>query len=70
MTRRANHNLVEIDVVIRRETDRAWGLAADKEPGVIVWIPKSMCEIEWVSQVSKTALMTLEEDFAQEKGLI
>lgn len=38
-------DLIDLTVILRRETDKAWGIASEDKHGEIVWLPKSMCEI-------------------------
>lgn len=39
-------NLVDIDVVLRRETDKAWGIVDPQGGADLVWIPKAWGELE------------------------
>lgn len=59
-------DLVDIEVEIRAETDRAIMVAIpDREP---VWLPLSQCEVELTSH--KRATVTMPEWLAIEKGLV
>lgn len=63
-------DLVDLDVVVRRETASAWGIADVNRAGNIIWLPKSQCQIDEVKEPSKAATLTCPEWLAQEKGLI
>jgi len=62
-------DLVDLDVVVRRETDLAWGIADPDKPGSIIWLPKSQCEIS-DREPQGTATLTCPEWLAADKGLI
>lgn len=61
-------NLVDIDVVLRRETDKAWGFV-DPNDGPLIWIPKSQGELEGGDPPSGKGVLTIEDWKAKEKGL-
>lgn len=61
-------NLVNIDVVLRRETDLAWGFV-DPNGAALIWIPKSQAELEGGDPPSGRGVLTLEDWKAKEKGL-
>ena len=63
-------DLVDLDVVVRRETDAAWGIEDPDKPGAIIWLPKSQCEITDIKTPSKCATLTCHEWLAIEKGLV
>lgn len=63
-------DLVDLEVYLRRETDRAYGIADPDKPGNIIWLPKSQCEIEGGDPPSKLATLTCPEWLAIEKGLV
>lgn len=63
-------DLVDLDVVVRRETDKAWGLDDPNKVGNVIWLPKSQCEVEEEPAPSKAAVLTCPEWLALEKGLI
>ena len=63
-------DLVDFDVVVRRETDRAWGIADPNKVGNILWLPKSQCEVDEIAMPSRKATLTCPEWLAKEKGLI
>ena len=63
-------DLVDIEVVVKRETDRAWGVEDPNKAGNIIWLPKSQCEIECEPAPSKDGVLTCPEWLAQEKGLV
>jgi len=56
-------DLVDLEVVVRRETAAAWGIEDADDPKNLIWLPKSQCEIE-------DGILTCPEWLAQEKGLI
>ena len=60
-------NLVDIAVIIKRETDKAWLL--DHGGKAPVWMPKSQCEIE-PNRDGKTHTLTVEQWLAEEKELV
>lgn len=61
-------NLVDIDVVLRRETDLAYGFA-NPNGSAIIWVPKSQCEFEGGDLPSCKGVVTMEDWKATEKGL-
>lgn len=61
-------NLVDIDVVLRRETPLAYGFA-DPNGADLIWVPKSQCEFEGGDPPSGRGVVTLEDWKAKEKGL-
>lgn len=61
-------DLCDIEVYVRRETGKAWGIADPNKPGNIIWLPKSQCEIELGN--SKVAILTAPEWLLKEKELI
>ena len=63
-------DLVDIEVFVRRETDKAWGIDDPDKASNIIWLPKSQCEIEQEPAPSKKAVLTCSERLAKEKGLI
>lgn len=63
-------DLVDLAVVVRRETPGAWGIEDATKPGSIIWLPKSQCEIDDIKQPSKCGTLTCPEWLAKEKGLI
>lgn len=63
-------DLVDLDVVVRRETDAAWGIADPDKPGNIIWLPKSQCQVDDIKLPSKAATLTCPEWLAMERGLI
>lgn len=56
-------DLVDIEVIVRRETDRAWGVEDPDKEGNLIWLPKSQCEID-------DGTLTCPEWLARDKGLI
>ena len=63
-------DLVDLDVVLRCETDRAWGFDDPNKVGKVIWLPKSQCQVEEEPAPSKKAVLTCPERLAIEKGLI
>ena len=64
--RQSNDNTVDLEVVIKHETDKAYLIdyGGDEE----VWMPKS--QVRAVEKKGRTATMTVTEWIADEKGLI
>lgn len=63
-------DLVDLEVFVRRETDKAWGIDDPDKASNIIWLPKSQCEIEQEPAPSKKGTLTCPEWLAMEKGLI
>ena len=63
-------NLVDLDVVLRCETDKAWGFDDPNRVGKVIWVPKSQGQVEEEPAPSKKAALTCPEWLAKEKGLI
>lgn len=63
-------DLVDLDIFIRRETDKAWGIADPNKPGNIIWLPKSQCEMNDITTPRWSAKLTCPEWLAKERGLI
>ncbi|WP_020699576.1 hypothetical protein [Reyranella massiliensis] len=63
-------DLVDLDIVIRRETDKAWGIADPNKIGNILWLPKSQCEMSNVKRPRWSATLTCPEWLAKENRLI
>jgi hypothetical protein len=63
-------DLIDLAVVVRRETDKAWGIEDADKAGGIIWLPKSQCEIEIEDAVKKVGTLTCPEWLAKERGLI
>jgi len=53
-------NLIELDAELVHETEKAWLLNVNL---IEVWLPKSRVEFDGFT-------VTIQEDFAQEKGII
>lgn len=58
-------NLVRLPVVVRRETDAAYGINYP-----LVWLPKSQCEMSDWKQPDRKAELTIPSWLALKKGLI
>jgi len=63
-------DLVDLDVFVRRETDKAWGIDDPNKPSNMIWIPKSQCEIEREPAPSKKGVLTAPLWLLTEKGLL
>jgi len=63
-------DLVDLDVVVRRETDGACGIADPDKAGNIIWLPKSQCQDEDIRIPSRNATLTCPRWLATERGLI
>lgn len=63
-------DLIDLTVIVRRETDKAWGIASEDNHGQIIWLPKSMCEITDHNAATGRAELTCPEWLAKERGLI
>lgn len=63
-------DLVDLDVVVLRETDKAWGIDNPNKVRDIIWLPKSQCQIGAEPAPSKDATLTCPEWLAKERGLI
>lgn len=63
-------DLIDISIIVIRETDRAWGIEDENKPGAVIWLPKSQCEISSIKKPSGVAELTCPEWLAKEKGLI
>lgn len=62
-----NHDIIEVSVLLKHETDAAILVSEDGEKGI--WIPKSKCEFS-DSDVHGFVTIELPEWLALEKGLI
>lgn len=67
MGRPYESDLVDVAVVFKRETEKAWCVNAGEKADI--WLPKSQCELER-GGASKADTLTLPEWLAKEKGLI
>lgn len=54
---------VEIEVVVVRETERAWGIEDADNPRNIIWLPKSKCRLEG-------KMLTAPEWLLKDRGLV
>lgn len=63
-------DLIDLSVVVIRETDKAWGIQDESKPETVIWLPKSQCEITSIKNPSGVAELTCPEWLAKEKGLI
>lgn len=57
--------LVDIAVILKLETEKAFGIEDESDPTKIIWLPKSQCEYD-----QDSAVMTMPEWLAAEKKLI
>lgn len=60
-------DLVDIEVVLKHETDKAWLV---NEGDFDAWIPKSRGELEKNPAPSRTWTLTIPQGLAEEKGLV
>lgn len=64
-------DLVDIEVTLHHETEKAWLVSSDVSTPEKVWVPKSLSEISDRKEApSKAATLTLGESLAVSKGLI
>ena len=63
----AKSNLVDLTVVLKRETEKAWLL--DHGGKAPAWVPKSQAELE-PNQDGKTHTLTVEQWLAEEKEMV
>ncbi len=63
-------DLHDIEVYLRRETEKAFGVANPHKAGDIIWLPKRQCEIEHRDAPNKPDILTAPEWLLKEKGLI
>jgi len=65
-------DLHDIEVHLRRETERAWGIANPNsgKSTDIIWLPKSQCEVELGEAPGKMSTLTAPEWLLKERGLI
>ncbi len=61
-------NLIDLEVYVHFETEKAYLVSDDGERDNAIWFPKSQCELEYVKKPYAT--LTCEEWLAQEKELI
>lgn len=61
---------VNLDIVIRRETDKAWGIADPNKTGNIIWLPKSQCEMTNVTRPKWSATLTCPKWLAERNRLL
>ena len=63
-------DLVDIEVALHHETEKAYLVSTDGERASAVWIPKSMCDlIRTERDKGENWTITLTERLATEKGL-
>lgn len=62
--------LVELEVVVRRQTDDAYGLEDPDTPGGLIWLPKSQCTEVEINYPSKAGTLKCPEWLAIKKGLV
>lgn len=66
----SRQDLHDVTVYLRRETEKAWGIASAKDPGEIIWLPKSQCKLERHEGPGKIVTLTAPEWLLDQKGLI
>lgn len=62
-------DLVDLEVVLRRETDLAFGIMSPNKAGEIIWLPKSQCELEGGEPPTNRGTITCPEWLAVEKHI-
>jgi hypothetical protein len=62
--------LVDLDVIIHHETDKAYLVSDTGNKDDAKWVPKSQCEFVPLREDSKVGLLTMEERTAIEKGFV
>lgn len=62
--------MFDVAVEVRRETEKAWGLANDSDPRNLIWVPKSQCRLDMKNDATKAAILTGPEWLLKDKGLI
>ena len=60
-------NLIDVVVILKHETEKAWRLDHGEEKPV--WLPKAWGEME-PNRDGKTHTLTIEQDKAEEKGFV
>lgn len=63
-------DLHDIEVFLRRETQRAWGIENPNASTDLIWLPKSQCELERGEGPDKPDILTAPEWLLKERGLI
>lgn len=63
-------DLQDIEVQLRRETAKAWGVADPNNEGALIWLPKSQCELDLGEGPNKMSTLTAPEWLLKERGLI
>jgi len=63
-------DLKDIQVQMRRETAKAWGIADPNGSRDLIWLPKSQCELEPGEGPNKMSTLTAPEWLLKERGLI
>lgn len=64
-------DLIDIDVTVHHETEKAWLVSSDVSTPEKVWLPKSMCEVsDQKPAPSKAGTLTAPQSFLRDKGLI
>ena len=64
---KGNSNLVDLDVTLHHETEKAWLVSMTGYTDDAKWVPKAVAELD---VDSKPNVLTLPEQFAIDKGLI
>ena len=68
---RSAPRLFDLEVVVLRQTDSAWGIEDPDKPGRIIWLPKSLCPLDGeIEMPSKSATLKCPEWLAMKEGLI
>ena len=62
-------NLVDLTLILVCETSMAFGLKQTEDQEELVWLTKSMTEVERIGK-SRVVVVTVPESIAHDKGLI
>lgn len=65
----AKSDLVDLEVHLHHQTDKAWKVSLDGDDKNAKWVPKSQCQME-DSDDGGSKKLSLPEWLAQDKGLI
>lgn len=50
----------EIEVNIKRSSEKSWGVEDENNPHNIIWLPKSQCKVEFKKTGAETGLATID----------
>lgn len=63
-------DLVDIDITLHHETEKAYLVSSDVSTPEKIWVPKSLCELDGGDPPRKRGTLTLSQSLAEEKGLV